>query len=207
MEYSSRIRKQTQKYGTTVQNLSKQSDESDPYGDDSFDDKTYSPESDNQKNVSMSSQSDENISVVITNFDNQFENIERNSKIDRVPISSTNFVGNFSLKETADENIPKKSSDSFQLEVLYQLKMLNERSLETAKRVAVIEESMIKGNRIISLKKEAAAHNELNLFNDFAKLKKMPYNAVEDFKKFEESLNEITMVEAVRTFHNKLETK
>lgn len=198
VEFSkNRNRNKPKRYGMAEMNLSGQSEESEePYNDNSLDDETYSPHSAEQKNTS--SQSDEssvgNSSDMIMDFNQQFETIEKNPEVKSPAIPSDQ-------SHTVAKCLPEKSEESsFQLEVLNQLKILNNRSIEMAMRIGVIEESLIKNGRLISIKKEAEANNEFSLFDDYAKLKKFPCKTVAEFKVYENSLKAENMIEAVRIF-------
>lgn len=199
MEPINRKKKKPERYGIVEANLSGQSSE--PFDDDSFDDKSYSPHTD-EKNQSISSQSGsdhetssiENSSVQYVNFDRQFEKIDQNSKFEPEATS-------IAQEHTTFKHLPNElNENSFQTEILNYLKMIHTDFTEIKIRIGVIEGSLIKDGRIISIKKEAEAKNELALYENYTKSKKMPFKTVDEFKEFDNSLKSNSITEAVSDF-------
>lgn len=209
MSKDNRIRKQPQRYGDTVMDLSGQSTGSEPFADNSFDDKTYSPHSEGHKSNSSHSDSSSiangNGSVVVMEFDEQFEKIEENSKCKAAAVSQNQQLSpKPSTSRSAAERLTSSPECSFQSETLNYLKMIQSyvtsKFNELSPRIAAIEESLIKNGSLISVKKEAESNEELAIFSIFAESKQMPMKTVEEFKNFENSLDEMNMKTAVSKY-------
>lgn len=187
---TTRLKKKPERYGETVNNLSAQSGESESVADDSVEDKSYSPDSDVRNSTTF--QSDiSSITDCSMNFESQFEKVDENFILE----STSNSIQKVSTNRTNSEH--QLNDASFQLEVLNQLKMLNNRTIQILARIGVIEDSLIKSGRIVSVQKEEEKNNEFAIFNDYAESKKMPFKTVTEFKEFENSLSTKSMENAV----------
>lgn len=189
MDSHNRNRKKPERYGENGHDSLDQSIDSEPYGDDSVEDETYTLSSDHPNRRDVSTSSSENSSAVITNFDDEFEKIQQNSRINLIP----------NIEPELEPTEPNQSS--IQLEILNQLKMPSSRTLEMTKRIGVIEASLMRGGKLISIKEHADENSQYAIFSEYAKQKKKPFKTPGDFKEFEMRLTIDEMVEAVRTYY------
>lgn len=190
-----RIRKKPNRYGQAAINLSVQSEDSDPFADNSLDDELYSPHSEDRRCLSLESNEDRNahnLNYSGLDFESQFDKIDQNTGLDTAAKSPIQEV------IAARENGPNQSNESsFGLEILNQLQILNSKTDQLLVRMGVIEESLIKSGTIISIHKEEEKNNEFAVFTKYYELKNMPFKTVDAFKAFEKSLDAISMEEAV----------
>lgn len=192
-----RVSKQTKKFGA-VSNMEFSSDEEEPFdGDNSFEDKDFSPEK-RPNRMSFSSEDNRN-KINFLDFNSEFEkidsvNCQRNINI-HVPHEETQNAVDVRPK-SIDHNV---DSPSFQSEVLSQLEKLTNYSKEILLRYAVIEESLIKSGLMASVKFKSKIHDH-DEFNSYIKAKKMPFTTIESFKSFDLSLDEKSMEQAVSIY-------
>lgn len=211
MESQNRNRKQPDRYGENGHDLLEHSNESEPFGDDSMEDKTYSLSQEYEKrDTSRSSaentsrRSTENASTSIAgnasnttesnhpNFDDEFEKIQQNSRSEELVEVMTPQV---------EPVCVESGQTSVQLEILKQLKILNKRTLQITTRIGVIENSMIKNGQLISVQSDE--NSQCSKFTEYAMRKNMPFKTPDEFKKFDKCLTANEMEEAVRGFLNK----
>lgn len=191
---AARQRKAPKRFGELAANLSFQSEESEPFGDDSVEDATYSPSV--EKNTSVRSETDSVVSSSALNFESQFEKIDQSLKLESATKSTNEGIS----AQICSNQSNVASESSFEAEVLRQLKMLNDRSVEMLARVNVIERSMIKNGTLLSIQEQEEKDGKFSVFMEYSASKRMPFKTVTEFREFESGLDSKKPMEEAVSF-------
>lgn len=137
-----------------------------------------------------------NESFKMIDFESEFQQISacpvQSSVENELLIQPDKTVAQSSSNEST---LPTPSS--FETAVLNQLNSLMNVSKEILARYAIIEDSLMKSGHLSSLKLYGSKMNQADEFNSFVQSQKMPFKTVADFKAFEDSLDKVSMNDAV----------
>lgn len=206
---SKRVSKQPNRYGDPIVNLTNETDDTELFDDNSFEDKNYSPEEesivgqgDTSNSSEHSNESDHsNKSPNLIDFEKDFQELARcsSSQSENLCEEESSIVGteNAAQSNSRPHNSNSQISTSFELAVLDQLKRLNDNSEEIKVRFAVLEEVLMKNGMMAKVDVFKNKSDQQDEFNSFVKSNDMPFKTVRAFKAFEDSLDDESTKNAV----------
>lgn len=176
-----RTRKVPSRYGNLASNASSSSEIDEAFGDNSTDDPNFDPTADKRRKIF---ECEDDISSATENFDEEFDRIQTSSRSNQASErASLNAIERVPADDDLDSSLDKMS--------LRQLLMiLHKNSFETLARLAVVEESLLRGGSLITVKTEKAEEEAFQKFHDFTNSYSLPMTKIDQVRTFESQLKD-----------------
>lgn len=189
-----RKRKQPSRYGHQTSALNSSSETDEKFADNSMDDPNYDPSEKKRARFSDVS-NDSHSTYEEENFDKEFDQIEvsdannTNSVNERDhSIQSPTGEGSSLQKSTPAEDSPDSPLDTKYIRNM--LMVLHENSLQILTRIAVIEDSLLKSDNLITTKTVKTEKNAFAKYYTFSKSHGLPMKSIDEIKEFEKRLSD-----------------